>query len=246
MCWSAGATATMVGLGAAATAVSVWRGDKPVFSATIGFFTLMEGLQLYGYSVINQCGTPQNETITLLSILHIVFQPLFINAFFLAFAAVALRPSAKVATYLLCGLSSVVMLMQLMPFSWAGLCEPGSILCGKAWCTISGDWHQAWTVPFNGMMTWLDRGLGQSWGFPTYMLAAFLLPALYGAWRLALFHLIAGPGLAGFLTRNPNEIPAVWCLFSISIVLVIMLPQLRRYFTWTPWPGLRAEQPRPA
>ena len=73
------------------------------------------------------------------------------------------------------------------------------------------------------------------------MIVAFILPVLYGAWRLAVFHLLAGPGLAGLLTRNPNEIPAVWCLFSIAIVLAISWPRLRGFFAWKPWPGLRAQ-----
>jgi len=67
-------------------------------------------------------------------------------------------------------------------------------------------------------------------GFPTYVIAAFLLPLLYGAWRFVLFHALAGPVLAFALTENPNEAPAIWCLFSIGIVLIGSNTAIRRQF----------------
>ena len=45
-----------------------------------GYFTVMEGLQVWGYTVVDSCGTPQNQAVTLLSYLHIAFQPMVFNA----------------------------------------------------------------------------------------------------------------------------------------------------------------------
>ena len=59
------------------------------------------------------------------------------------------------------------------------------------------------------------------------IVAAFGLPLLYGAWRFALFHFLAGPGLASLLTDNPNEMPAIWCLLSIALVFAGLHPWLR-------------------
>ena len=76
-------------------------------------------------------------------------------------------------------------------------------------------------------------------GFPTYLLVAFLLPLAYGAWRLVVFHALAGPILASALTDNPNEMPAIWCLFSIGILLIGLSPMIRHRFetaTWWIWP----------
>ena len=81
MCWSMGVTAAMVGLGAVATALSARRGDAVAIPATLGYFTAMEALQLAGYAVVDQCGNPANESVTFLSVLHIIFQPFLINAF---------------------------------------------------------------------------------------------------------------------------------------------------------------------
>lgn len=235
MCWSMAVSAGMVALGGAATAVTIRRRDPVAIPATLAYFTAMEGLQVWGYAVINQCGTPANEAVTLLSILHIVFQPLVINAFAMALVARPVALGMKVLVFTLCAASSVLMLLQLYPFAWAGACIPGSQLCAERLCTVSGDWHLAWDVPYNGLMTGLPLpAVVAGWGFPSYILAAFALPLLYGAWRLVVFHALAGPILAGVLTGNPNEVPAIWCLFSIAIILVALSPAIRRSLTGAP------------
>ena len=74
----------------------------------------------------------------------------------------------------------------------------------------------------------LPRSLGLTTvQFPAYLLAVFVLPLAYGAWRFVLFHALAGPILAGTLTDNPLEMPAIWCLFSIGIILIALSPGIR-------------------
>ncbi len=219
----------MVGLGGVATVVTIRRGDVPAIPLTLGYFTAMEALQVWGYMVIDQCGVPSNQTVTLLSVLHIVFQPFVINAFAMALIARPVGLAMKTLVFSLCAASSVLMLLQLYPFEWAGACTPGSQLCAERLCTVTGDWHQAWDVPYNGLLTGLPLpDIVAKLGFPSYILAAFALPLLYGAWRLVLFHALAGPIAAGLLTDNPNEVPAIWCLFSIAIILIALSPLVRR------------------
>jgi hypothetical protein len=129
------------------------------------------------------------------------------------------------------------MLVQLYPFAWAGSCAPGSNLCAERLCTVSGDWHLAWDVPYNGLFNGVDAWFGTRFGFPVYMLAVFVLPVIYGAWRFALFHLLAGPVLAGQLTSNPNEVPAIWCLSAIAITAAAFWPPLRRLIAPPPVPA---------
>lgn len=227
MCWGVGATVAMMAAGAAGTVVTARRGEPVAIPLTLGYFTVMEALQLAGYGVIDQCSSPANQTVTLLSMLHIVFQPIVINAFAMELVPVAPALRTRVLVLVLSALASVVMLVQLYPFGWAGSCQPGAILCGPALCTVSGEWHLAWEVPYNGLMIPVDAALGRAWGFPTYMMAVFLLPLAYGAWRFALFHAVAGPWLAGQLTGDPNEIPAIWCLFSIGLLAIALSPAIR-------------------
>lgn len=238
MCWSLGVSAAMVGVGAVATVATARRGEAAAIPMTFAYFTAMEALQVWGYLVIDQCGTPSNQTVTLLSILHIVFQPFIINAFFMALLARPVSLGMQALVYALCAGSAALMLLQLYPFDWAGACLPGSTLCGAQMCTVSGDWHLAWDVPFNGLITGLPLPAFIAMvGFPSYMLVVFALPVVYGAWRLALFHLLVGPLLAGRLTSNPNEVPAIWCLFSIAIILIVLVPGLRRHFGAAPQPA---------
>ena len=231
MCWTMGVSAAMVALGGAATVVSVRRGDTVAIPVTLGYFTLMEALQVVGYTVIDQCSSPVNQSVTLLSVLHIVFQPIFINAFAMTLVARPVGMAMRSLVFSLCAASSVLMLLQLYPFDWAGSCLPGTNLCAAQLCTVTGDWHQAWDVPFNGLMVPVEQVIGTRWGFPSYMLVTFALPLLYGAWRLVLFHALAGPVAAGLLTTNPNEVPAIWCLFSLAIVVIALSPAIRRRFT---------------
>ena len=234
MCWSVAATAGMVVAGAGATAVTLRRGEPPAVPFALGYFTLMEALQLGGYLTLDRCGAPANQIVTLLSMLHIAFQPLVINALVLTLAPEPVSARMRALVYGGAGLCALVILVQLYPFDWAGACLPWAILCGERLCTVSGEWHIAWEVPYNGLLVPLERALGLAWGFPSYMLAVFVLPLLYGAWRFVVFHAVAGPILAAALTGDPNEIPAVWCLFSIGILLIALSPAIRRRFAFRP------------
>lgn len=239
MCWSASVSIAMVGVGAAATVVVAVRGQPPAIWLTLGYFTAMEALQAAGYGVVDQCGTTSNQAITLLSYLHIVFQPFFINAFTMELVPRQIKSRLRRGVYLCCAASSVVMLAQLYPFEWAGACRIGGSLCGTELCLTSGNWHIAWDIPYNGLLLPMTDALGIPSSFPTYMLVAFVLPLAYGAWRFVVFHALAGPALATALTTNPNEMPAVWCLFSIGILLIGLSPLIRRRFeiaTWWTWP----------
>jgi hypothetical protein len=229
MCWSEPASLAMVGLGAAAAVVTVRRGDPPAIPAALVFFAAMEALQFWGYQDIDQCALTGNRWSTILSWVHISFQPIFINAFALAIVAPALSPTARRAVMALAALATVLLLARMVPFGWAGSCLPGTPLCGPDWCTRSGSWHLAWDMPLNDMLGSLSGGVLTRWGaYPDYMLAVFVLPLFYGAWRFVLMHAALGPVLASLLTDNPNEMPAIWCLFSVGLILIGLSPWVRR------------------
>lgn len=235
MCWSSEVSLAMTGIGAAAAVVSYRRKDAAAIWLTLGYFAVMEALQLAGYAVLDQCGTVENRTITMASYLHIVFQPFFINAFAMELVPKAAKKQTKIWVYGFCGISAAVMLAQLVPWQFAGTCLPGSPLCASNLCTVSGNWHIAWNIPYNGLMLPIENAVGIHAGFPTYMIAAFILPLAYGAWRFALMHALVGPMLAWALTDNPNEMPAVWCLFSIFILFLSLSLRIRDRFTARHW-----------
>lgn len=217
----------MVGFGVAATVITVRRGETPAIPLTLGYFTIMEALQVAGYWVVDECSLPANQTVALLSYLHIALQPLFINAFAMAVAPTVISPAARRMVFSLASLATLFLLLRLVPFNWAGQCLSGEFLCGPSFCVVSGDWHIAWEVPLNDMWGSLGWFPTDVLPFPAYMLSVFALPLFYGAWRFVMFHAVLGPILATTLTDNPNEMPAIWCLFSIGILLVALSPAVR-------------------
>lgn len=236
MCWSETASVAMIGIGATATVVSAKQGHPKAIWLTLAYFTFMEVLQIGGYMVIDDCGSAANKSITVMSFLHIAFQPFVINAFMMELLPEHVRLRIRGWVYGLCGLAVLVMLAQLLPSDTYGTCNLDRGLCGEAFCTVTGDWHLAWEVPYNGFFNSYSVVVGD---MPSYALSVFLLPVLYGAWRFAIFNAVIGPILSRALTSNPNEAPAIWCLFAIGILLVALSPKTRRFFevkAWWSWP----------
>ena len=241
MCWSGQASAVLASMGIATTVYAAWKKEPAPLWVALGYFSLMELLQSFTYSVINECDNPTNQIATLLGYLHITFQPFFINAVALYFIPAAIRKRITIPVYALCFAGSIFTLIQLEPMSWAGTCDISRPLCAERLCSVSGNWHIAWEVPTNGLGNYFVR-LGFRPlidGFPGYVLPAFLVPLLYGSWRVVLFHYMVGPFLAVHLTNNHNEWPAIWCLLSIGILMLIVKSPIRHMLhvrRWVLWP----------
>jgi hypothetical protein len=218
MCWSGEASAVLSTIGIAGTVYAAYKKEPVALWMCLGYFTLMEVLQAYTYSVIGQCSVPSNQVATLLGYLHVTFQPFFINAVSLHF--IDQRVARKIAplVYTVCFAAAIMMLIKLYPFAWAGLCEIGRPMCGEMLCSVHGNWHIAWEVPVNTIND----------NFSWYFLAGFIVPLLYGSWRFTLYHVLAGPLLAYTTTDNMNEWPAVWCLFSIGFMLIVVKTPIRK------------------
>lgn len=226
MCWSIGASAalTVAGFGTAAGARA--RGDKPAIWVTLGYFSAMEGLQAVTYLVIDACGGDTNRLLTMLAYIHIAFQPVFINLISMTFIPDEARRRVSPVVYGLCAASAIYMLLQLYPFDWSSQCLIGQALCGTQLCAVSGTWHIGWEVPYRNFILP---------AFPTYIAVGFILPILYGSWRFTLFHFVTGPAAAYLSTPNANEWPAVWCLYSVGLVLIALMGPLRRWFRVEKW-----------
>ena len=237
MCWSGEASTALAVVGLSATAYAAYRKEPAPLWITLGYFSLMEALQAYTYSVIDQCSLPSNQIATLLGYLHIAFQPFFINALSMYFIPREVRERIQGIVYTLCFIATIIMIIQLYPFDWAGECDPRRPLCAKSLCSVSGNWHIAWDVPVNGIWNELSNAtIIRSW-FYGYAFVAFYLPFLYGSWRIALYHLTLGPALAKLLTDNLNEQPAVWCLLSIGILLIVVKTPVRKFLYVTNFRG---------
>jgi hypothetical protein len=228
MCWSGEASAVLASLGIASMTHAIYKKESKLLWLPLGYFSLMEALQAYTYSVLNNCALPENQVATLLGYLHICFQPFFVNMVSLYFIPKRLARKIAPFAYGICFAAAVMMLIKVYPFEWAQKCIPGERpMCGEHICAFRGSWHIAWSIPVNDMY---DR-------FSWYFLAAFATPFLYGSWRFTVFHLVFGPVLARLTTDSLNEWPAIWCLLSIDLLLIITNSRVRNWMFVRSWPG---------
>ena len=226
MCWSGEASATRATIGLTSTAYVAWKGEKKALWIPLGYFSLMELLQAFTYTVIDQPDLPLNQLLTLFGVLHIIFQPFFLSTVALHFIPERSRQKIAPFVYGMCFVSTILMLVKLYPFAWAGTCTIGyEPLCGSQLCSVSGNWHIAWNVPMNGLK-WLTLG---------YYIPVFVAPLIYGSWKFTVYHLIVGPLAARISTDNINEWPAVWCLLSIGMFLIAIKTPLRQILYVKQW-----------
>jgi hypothetical protein len=239
MCWNGQASATLATLGFTSTLYIAIKGEDKKLWMPLAYFSLMEMLQAATYTVIDQCGLPLNQILTLLGSLHIAFQPFFVNAFSMHFIPESVYKQIRPFVYGTCFVGTILLFLMIYPFEWANRCDIGHVpFCSEHLCSVSGNWHIAWGAPLNDIK-WLYLG---------YFIPVFLVPLLYGSWKFTLYHIMVGPVLARLLTNNINEWPAVWCLMSIGLLLVVIKSPLRQLLyiqnsiLWKPlklvWPGL--------
>lgn len=237
MCWSGEASTVLATVGLASTAYFFYKKESAPLCYALGYFSLMEALQAYTYTVIDDCANPGNQIATLLGYLHIAFQPFFINAVSLHFIPQEVKARIEAPVYAICFIATICLLLRLYPFDWMPVCYEAQAriigfqqsfpipFCGKQVCSVSGEWHIAWEIPARANL----------WLFNAYNVAGFIVPILYGAWRITLYHLIVGPFLAFMSTSNTNEWAAVWCLYSIGLLLLMIKSPIRRYLYVQNW-----------
>jgi len=228
MCWSFGASAILAIIGLAVSLYLAFKKRSASLWVPIVYFALMEVIQAATYLVLNDCSSPANQLLTFLGYIHIVFQPFFINMFTMFFIPKKTRDKIYGYVYAVCFICTVLMLIKLYPFDWAGTCIPGvDGMCGTTICSVSGNWHLAWNIPFNG--------ISMRFLLSPYMFAMFILPLIYGAWRVVLYGVAFGLIPTYFLTSNINERPTVWCLLSIVLMLAVFIKPFMKWLRAKKW-----------
>ncbi len=212
MCWSPIVSASLGSAGLLTAAYGVKRDDPKELTTLLVYFSIMEFLQFAGYSYLNQCSSEVNSAITLLSWIHIAFQPVLLN-FYLMSTAKPISKAMRAFVYTSSFFISALMLIKIIPFVPQSLCSIGQTLCGPVMCTISGNWHLAWSVPQYSYPLPGDL-------FIYYSLGAFVLPLFYRAYSGTILLFLMGPCLAFILSGgNPLEWPAVWCFYSVVLII---------------------------
>ncbi len=231
MCWSAGASATVATVGIVATAYAIKQKKQKQLWIPLLYFSMMEALQAVTYFYIDQCDSPPNQILTLMAYLHIAFQGVFVNMLTMNFIPQEVKSKIQDWVYTICFICTILFLILLYPFDWAGQCKPGvDAMCGQILCSMQETWHMGWHVPMNNI-PWI--------GPIGYMFPCMVLPFIYGAWRVGLYLLLAGPIVSYALTQNMNEWPAVWCILSVALILIAIGTPLQKYLNNENWYGIK-------
>ena len=235
MCWSGEASLAVAVIDVAVVGYAVVKKEEMALWLPLAYFALMEILQAVTYLVIDDCQNPANQLATLLGYYHIVFQPFVINMLSLYFIPENIRRRISFAVYTACFIATIIMLVKIYPFAWAGKCHLDNILCGAELCSVSGNWHIAWHVPLNGignLFTHQFFGLSDTVyvadiSIYAYDIVSFVLPLIYGSWKLTIYLFMLGPFLSRLTTDDLNEWPAIWCLFSGAMLLIVARSSIR-------------------
>lgn len=234
VCWSGEASAVIATIGLGSTAYIAYKGESPRLWLPLGYFSLMEALQAYTYTVIDDCANPANQVSTYLGYLHIVFQPFLINLISLYFIPERVRKRIEIGVFSIVFAGAILMLLIAYPFVWAKICDIGhTAFCGERICSVRGSWHIAWEMPRTGI----------AFGGWVYLMTGFALPVLYGSWRMTLYHALTGPLLAYLTTGNWNEWAAVWCLYSIGLLAIAAKTPVKKWLHVKSWPIYRLFPP---
>ena len=187
MCWSGEASGVLAAAGLTTAVYVAYKGESKELWIPLTYFALMELLQAVTYIYIDLCGNPNNQLLTLLGYLHIAFQPFFVNMVAMYFIPESVKLKIRTTVYSLCAISTLAMLIKMYPFVWAAILRAGRRrFLRPETCSVSGEWHIAWNMPLNGLMSnpvsWL---LGFNWGLHafSYILASFYAGYL---WVLAV------------------------------------------------------------
>lgn len=229
MCWNAPVSLAIGAAGIATAGVAHARGESKMITAPLVFFSLMELLQYASYWYIGACTLQANTLLTQISYVHIAFQPIFMNMVMM-YSAPPISIRIRTIVFALCGVSTIAMLIKIVPTGAQHLCAAGETLCGPMWCSVQGNWHLAWSVPQYSFPL-----PGDTFAF-YYFPAVFLLPFLYRAGWTSIAVFMSGPPLAYVLTSgNALEWPAVWCLYSIPIIIYTFVVTVYKRRTGVAW-----------
>ncbi|MFT6985498.1 MAG: hypothetical protein ACJAT7_001308 [Psychromonas sp.] len=228
MCWSGEASATLAVAGVTGAIYFYKKGEPKVLCSALLYFTLIEILQAYTYTVIDQCQNPENIWATTLSYIHVSFQPFFFNAIALHFIPADRREKIQKYVYAICTLATIALLIRVLPLDWEYYCYQMSSyiptsykvpFCGPETCSQTGSWHIEWAIRA-GYNWYLDKA---------YWVSIFILPLLYGSWKVTVYCIITGPMIAILTSSSANEFVAVWCIYSAGIILLLLNQPIRKY-----------------
>jgi len=225
------------------------------------YFVSMEMLQVVQYSYIARdvdatkptlmqmqnseaCNSQVNRVLTLIGLIHIVFQPFYGSHMACAF----IRSEKNQAQFEVvkrlqlwgAGLMLLRYAMTLLPqATWEQYGFDGRYafnatawsmdtdaewLSGPALCTYMGAKHLAWSIPLAPVSYYTS-----SMGLHSFLMFVPFFAMDHGSFGANLGNYIggsilffSGPVLSDFITSNKHEAASIWCFFSIAQIFILV------------------------
>lgn len=188
-------------------------------TAPIFFLAIKEWIQYESYKVLDTCNK-KNQWLTVLSWVHISWQPFFINLFFSYFTPSKWREYKLVL--ILCAIYAICNIVRIKELRIGGIktrCAPSEkkAVCQPKTCSYPGVYHLAYGFELESADTSL---LVPS--FFTYVLLSFGPVFVLGPRLLGFLHALVAI-IAMIITHKgtrDGEFAAIWCLNSFWLAVV--------------------------
>jgi hypothetical protein len=222
MCFDQTSSFAFAGLGLFGWAGCQFFFKNPYLANGLLFFFTMEFLQGVQYWYIDDCDSLINKALTLVGIVHILFQPYFTH--YMSRELSSKSPATMHKYNLVSKLSLTVgLLLGLRMLMYQTATYPPTEanpttewLRGNQVCTFSGNFHLAWSVPMADA-SYLSPGVF----LHTFMMfAPFVLIEPHRLLLPGLILFLTGPFMATFITDSMYEQASIWCFFSCAQIIV--------------------------
>jgi hypothetical protein len=175
------------------------------------FLAVKELLQLVLYYNID-C-SPINKWLTVVSWVHISFQPFFVLLFISAFSKRPKQYNVPLALALIYGIFNSMRIKELRPGGVEFKCsvtEKDKSLCRPQTCSHQGRYHVAYG--FELASADAQKGILYVPSFFSYALLCFGAPYVIGDWQIATINALVAFLSFRFAYWDSGEGAAMWCL----------------------------------
>jgi len=191
------------------------------------YFAVMEVFQAALYPVLDQCDNWWNQLITSLAMAHVCFQPFVLN--WLAAQELKFNPVYYDRFMFACRLSFLfgLWLMARMIVETVGITKSivpeeckftynTEMLRGTQLCSYTGKVHLGWHIPMaDNHYFWPSINLHAFMSFAPFAVHPEEPAMIFKAVMLILL----GPLLAIYIAPDHSEAAAVWCLYSVALLI---------------------------
>jgi hypothetical protein len=177
------------------------------------FLAFKELLQLLLYYNI-EC-TSTNKVLSVLTWIHISFQPLFVLLFFSAFSKTPKQYNVPLVLAFIYAIFNCIRIKELRPGGIGYKCsilDKAISLCREQTCNYQGRYHIAYGFELASADG--HEGILYVPSLFSYMLLSFAVPFAIGDWQVASMHALVAFASLRFASWDIGEASALWCLNS--------------------------------